>query len=66
MVIAKSKIEGGLPKYTDSLCPECKKIIKAKNPRTRYLVGNLAKPVVKFRHFFGDRAMDWLIKVTLK
>jgi uncharacterized radical SAM superfamily Fe-S cluster-containing enzyme len=30
MIIKKSELIKGLPKTTDSLCPECKKIIKAK------------------------------------
>jgi hypothetical protein len=34
------------------------KAIAAKRPRTRYAVGKLARPLILFRKFFGDRAYD--------
>ena len=36
-------------------------IINAKNPKTRYLVGSMAKPLAFVRKWFGDRAYDKLI-----
>jgi hypothetical protein len=38
-----------------------KKIIKSKNPKTRYLVGKMAKPLVRIRKLFGDNVYDKLI-----
>lgn len=32
--------------------------LKAKNPKTRYLVGKMAKPLVFIRKWFGDRLFD--------
>lgn len=34
------------------------KAIAAKRPQTRYAVGKLARPLILFRKFFGDRAYD--------
>ncbi len=35
-----------------------KKIINKKNPRPRYLIGRMAKPMVVIRNLFGDRIFD--------
>jgi hypothetical protein len=32
--------------------------IFAKRPRTRYVVGKLARPLILLRKFFGDRVFD--------
>lgn len=32
--------------------------IAAKRPRTRYVIGKLARPLILFRQLFGDRAFD--------
>lgn len=37
------------------------KAIRAKRPKTRYLVGQNAKLFVFARRFFGDRIFDWLL-----
>lgn len=37
------------------------KAIAAKKPRTRYVVGKLARPLILFRSLFGDRAYDKVI-----
>ena len=38
------------------------KAVMTKRPRTRYLVGFMARPMVWIQKIFGDRAFDWLIK----
>jgi short-subunit dehydrogenase len=43
-----------------------KKIINAKNPKTRYLVGKLAKPLLFIRRWFGDRVYDKAIMSQVK
>ncbi|MEO1052761.1 MAG: oxidoreductase [Bacteroidota bacterium] len=37
------------------------KAIKAKKPKTRYVAGKLAKPMMFIRKYFGDRAFDKLV-----
>ena len=39
-----------------------KKAVTKKRPRTRYLVGFMAKPMVITQKIFGDRVFDWVIK----
>lgn len=39
-----------------------KKAVTKKRPRTRYLVGFMAKPMVRTQKIFGDRVYDWVIK----
>lgn len=39
-----------------------KKAVIRKRPRTRYLVGFMAKPMVITQKIFGDRVYDWVIK----
>lgn len=39
-----------------------KKAVTRKRPRTRYLVGFMAKPMVITQKIFGDRIYDWIIK----
>lgn len=39
-----------------------KKAVTKKRPRTRYLVGFMAKPMVITQKIFGDRIFDWVIK----
>jgi short-subunit dehydrogenase len=43
-----------------------KKIINAKNPKTRYLVGKMAKPLVRIRKLFGDKVYDKTIMSQFK
>lgn len=38
-----------------------KKIVNSKNPKTRYLVGKMAKPAVYIRKILGDRVYDKVI-----
>ena len=39
-----------------------RKAVTRKRPRTRYLVGFMAKPMVITQKIFGDRVYDWSIK----
>ena len=43
-----------------------KKIVNAKDPKTRYLVGKMAKPLVRIRALFGDKAYDKVIMSQVK
>jgi NAD(P)-dependent dehydrogenase (short-subunit alcohol dehydrogenase family) len=43
-----------------------KKIIAARNPKPRYLVGKMAKPLVWTRKLFGDRIYDRVIMSQFK
>lgn len=42
------------------------KIVRAKNPKTRYLVGKMAKPLIGMRNFFGDKGYDKIIMSQMK
>ena len=39
-----------------------RKAVTARRPRTRYLIGFGAKPMVWAQRIFGDRAYDWIIR----
>ncbi len=39
-----------------------RKAVTKKRPRTRYLIGFMAKPMVLTQRIFGDRVYDWLIR----
>lgn len=41
-------------------------IVDAKNPKTRYLVGRMAKPLVRIRRLFGDKGYDRVIMSQIK
>ena len=40
-----------------------RKALAAKRPKTRYLIGFMAKPMVFMKNLFGDRAYDKIIKM---
>jgi short-subunit dehydrogenase len=42
------------------------KIVNAKNPKTRYLVGKMAKPLVRMRRMLGDKMYDRIIMSQIK
>ncbi len=42
------------------------KIIKTKNPKTRYSVGKMAKPLIFLRNLVGDRMYDKMVTSQLK
>jgi short-subunit dehydrogenase len=43
-----------------------KKIVNSKNPKTRYLVGRMAKPLVHMRRLLGDKGYDRVILSQIK
>ena len=42
------------------------KAIKARKPKTRYVAGKLAKPLMFVRKYFGDRFFDWAVMSQVK
>ena len=42
------------------------KIINARNPKTRYLVGRGAKPLVAIRRIFGDKYFDRMMLMSMR
>jgi short-subunit dehydrogenase len=50
----------------DVLGKEIAKAASEKNPKTRYLKGYLAKPLVRMRKWLGDRIFDKLLMSQLK
>ena len=40
--------------------------VTVKRPKTRYLVGFMAKPMVYFKNIFGDKAYDRLVGMINK
>ena len=55
---------GGSP--TSLISKTVRKIIAAKNPRTRYLVGKYAKPMAGIRKWGGDRIFDKVLRGMVK
>ena len=51
---------------TSVISKTIEKIIESPRPKTRYLVGKMAKPMVCLRNTFGDRAYDKVIDLMLK
>ena len=37
------------------------KVVGAQNPKTRYVAGKLARPLMFMRKYFGDRIFDWIL-----
>lgn len=60
--------ESGTMKGSDPsvISKTVQKIIRARKPNTRYLVGRMAKPLVGIRNLFGDRVYDKLILSQVK
>jgi short-subunit dehydrogenase len=42
------------------------KAIRSDTPKTRYIAGKLAKPMMFIRKYFGDRFFDWFIVSSLR
>lgn len=66
---ANHTAEGMIKNYTGNRLSDPKVIsqticraVTAKRPKTRYLVGFMAKPMVFIKNFLGDRAFDKIIK----
>lgn len=67
--IANKAAEGMIKNYSGSLLSKPEPIAKtvrravtARRPRTRYLIGFAAKPMVWTHKIFGDRVFDWVIQ----
>ena len=66
---ANKAAEGMIKNYSGNMLakPELiaktiKKAVTKRKPKTRYLVGFMAKPMVLTQKIFGDRVYDWVIK----
>ncbi len=55
--------EGGSP--VSLIANTVSKAIKASKPKTRYLVGKFAKPMVFIRKYFGDRIFDKAVMLQI-
>ena len=53
---------GNLLAKPELIAKTVKKAVIKKRPRTRYLVGFMAKPMVLTQKIFGDRVYDWVIR----
>jgi hypothetical protein len=42
------------------------KTVRARKPKTRYVAGKYAKPLMFMRKWFGDRAFDRIVLATVK
>lgn len=60
LVTANKKMSSGASK-PDVITQTVKKIISTSNPKTRYKVGKLAKPLIWMRTYLGDRIFDEII-----
>jgi short-subunit dehydrogenase len=67
-----NKVVGSMDQSKDKLTPvdvlgkEIAKAASEKNPKTRYLKGYLAKPLVTMRKWLGDKTFDKMILSQLK
>ena len=67
MVESISKAGGAIKMSPSSVISKAvSKIIKDKNPKTRYLVGSMAKPLVWMRVYLGDRLFDRIMLSQIK
>lgn len=61
----KTEAEGGNSQPT-VIADAVSKIIKTKNPKTRYSVGKMAKPLIFLRNLVGDKMYDKIVTSQLK
>jgi hypothetical protein len=67
-----SKVISSMDKNKDKLTPvdvlgkEIAKAASEKNPKTRYLKGYLAKPLVTMRKWLSDRTFDKMLMSQVK
>ena len=66
---ANQAADGMIKNYSGNMLTKPEQIAKTvrkaamkKRPRTRYLIGFMAKPMVLTQKIFGDRIFDWVIK----
>ncbi len=62
----KSSYESGGSSPSSVIANVISKAIKASKPKTRYAKGKWAKPMMRIRKYFGDRAFDKLIMSQVK
>lgn len=53
---------GNMLTKPERIAKTVRKAVMKKRPRTRYLIGFMAKPMVLTQKIFGDRVFDWVIK----
>ena len=53
---------GNMLSKPELIAKTVRKAITKRHPRTRYLIGFGAKPMVWTHKIFGDRVFDWVIK----
>ena len=53
---------GNMLSKPELIAKTVRKAVTKRRPRTRYLIGFGAKPMVWTHKFFGDRVFDWVIK----
>ena len=53
---------GNMRSKPELIAKTVRKAITKRRPRTRYLIGFGAKPMVWTHKIFGDRVFDWVIK----
>jgi short-subunit dehydrogenase len=66
--IASALSNGGTMKMSSPMviANTIRKIIRSKNPKTRYMVGAMAKPLVMIRKLLGDKNYDRIIMSQIK
>ena len=60
--MANKAADGMIKNYGGNMLSKPELIAKTIRPRTRYLIGFGAKPMVWTHKIFGDRVFDWVIK----
>ncbi len=58
---SRNSYESGNSSNPDVIANLILQAIQAKKPKTRYVGGKLAKPMMFMRQWFGDRFFDWLL-----
>ena len=63
IVQSLANAEGGMSASPPSVIANTiSRAIKTNRPRTRYLVGAMARPLVNMRRLLGDRGYDWMFR----
>lgn len=61
-IVNISSMGGNIPSKLELVAKTVCKAVTRHRPRTRYLIGFGAKPMVWTHKIFGDRVFDWVIK----
>lgn len=62
----QSSYESGGGSSPDVVAEAVTKAVKARRPKTRYVVGKFARPLMVLRKWFSDRVFDWTIMQTIR